>query len=82
MKTVLDKAVDSGLVGAYGAGRGRNYMLLHELYHNKEKTMGYVRQKDIDDARYPELIVNMAKHSEFVARVDVMSLLHVSSSKA
>ena len=44
--------------------------------------MGYVRQKDIDDARYPELIVNMAKHSEFVARADVMSLLHVSSSKA
>lgn len=82
VKTVLDKAVENGLVEAYGAGRGRNYMLSHELYNDKAKKMGYVRQKDIDEARYPEMIINMAKKSEFIARADVMSLLHVNSGKA
>lgn len=82
VKTVLDKAVENGLVEAYGAGRGRNYILSHKLYHDKEKAIGYVRQKDIDEARYPEMIINMAKHTEFIARADVINLLHVSPAKA
>lgn len=82
VKTVLDKAVESGLVEPYGAGRGRNYMLSHKLYQNKAKTIGYVRQRDIDEARYPEMIMNMAQNSEFIARADVMNLLHVTDSKA
>lgn len=82
VKTVLDKAIENGLVEPYGAGRGRNYMLSHKLYQDKEKTIGYVRQKDIDEARYPEMIINMAKNNEFIARADVMNLLHVSAPKA
>ena len=39
-------------------------------------------QRDIDEARYNELIVNMAKNTDFIARADVMNLLHVSESKA
>ena len=81
-KTVLDRAVENGLVEAYGAGRGRNYMISHALYQNKEKAIGYVRQRDIDEARYPEMIINMAKNHAFIARADVMNLLHVSDSKA
>lgn len=82
VKTVLDKAVENGLVEPYGAGRGRNYMLSHKLYQDKTKTIGYVRQKDIDEARYPEMIVNMARKTEFIARADVMNLLHVNEDKA
>lgn len=82
VKTVLDKAVENGLVEPYGAGRGRNYMLSHKLYQNREKVIGYVRQKDIDEARYPEMIVAMASKTEFIARADVMNLLHVNESKA
>ena len=82
VKTVLDKAVENGLVEPYGAGRGRNYMLSHKLYQNKEKAIGYVRQKDIDEARYPEMIITMASKVEFIARADVMNLLHVNESKA
>ena len=82
VKTVLDKAVENGLVEPYGAGRGRNYMLSHKLYQDKSKTIGYVRQKDIDEARYPEMIVNMARKTEFIARADVMNLLHVNEDKA
>ncbi|MGM9638835.1 MAG: RNA-binding domain-containing protein [Butyricicoccaceae bacterium] len=82
VKTVLDKAVENGLVEAYGAGRGRSYMLSHKLYQDKTKTMGYVRQKDIDEARYLEMIVNMARENEFIARADVVNLLHVNEDKA
>ena len=82
VKIVLNQAVESGLVEAYGAGRGRTYMLSHKLYQNKEKAIGYVRQKDIDEVRYPEMIVNMSKNTEFVSRADVVNLLHVSNSKA
>ena len=82
VKTVLDKAVENGLVEPYGAGRGRNYMLSHKLYQDKSKTIGYVRQKDIDEARYPEMIVNMARKNEFIARADVVNLLHVNEDKA
>ena len=82
VKTVLDKAVENGLVEPYGAGRGRNYMLSHMLYQDKSKTIGYVRQKDIDEARYPEMIVNMARKNEFIARADVVNLLHVNEDKA
>ena len=82
VKTVLDKAVENGLVEAYGAGRGRNYLLSHNLYQDKAKTIGYVRQKDIDEARYSEMIINMAKKSEFIARADVVNLLHVNEDKA
>ena len=82
VKTVLDKAVENGLVEPYGAGRGRNYMLSHKLYQDKTKTIGYVRQKDIDEARYPEMIVNMARKTEFIARADVVNLLHVNEDKA
>ena len=82
VKTVLDKAVENGLVEPYGAGRGRNYMLSHKLYQDKSKTIGYVRQKDIDEARYPEMIVNLARKTELIARADVVNLLHVNEDKA
>ena len=82
VKTVLDKAVENGLVEPYGAGRGRNYMLSHKLYQDKAHAIGYVRQKDIDEARYPEMIINMARRAEFIARADVINLLHVNEDKA
>lgn len=82
IKTVLDKAVENGLVEAYGGGRGRNYILSHNLYKDKTKSIGYVRQQDIDETRYAELILNMAKHNDFICRADVINLLHVKDSKA
>lgn len=82
VKTVLDKAVENGLVEAYGGGRGRNYILSHSLFKDKTKSIGYVRQQDIDETRYTELILNMAKHNDFICRADVINLLHVKDSKA
>ena len=82
VKTVLDKSIENGLVEAYGGGRGRNYTLSHNLFQDKTKSIGYVRQRDIDETRYVELILNMARGNEFISRADVMNLLHVKDSKA
>ena len=82
VKTVLDKSIENGLVEAYGGGRGRNYILSHNLFQDKSKSIGYVRQRDIDETRYAELILNMARSNEFISRADVMNLLHVKDSKA
>ena len=57
-------------------------MLSHKLYQDKAKAIGYVRQKDIDEARYPEMIINMAGKTDFIARADVVNLLHVNEDKA
>lgn len=83
VKIVLDKMIENGMVEAYGGGRGRNYMLSHNLYHSdKERLIGYVQQRDIDEARYPEMILSMAKEHQFIARADVVNLLHVGDAKA
>lgn len=81
-RLVLDKMIENGIVEAYGSGKGRNYMLAHKLYNDHEKKIGYVRQRDIDEARYPELILSMAEKSEYISRADVMNLLHVNENKA
>lgn len=82
VRTVLDKTIEQGLVEAYGAGRGRNYMLSRALYGDKAKTAGYVKQRDIDESRFAELILNLAQANDFISRADVVSLLHVKESKA
>ena len=82
IKSVLDKAIEAGLVDGYGTGRGRTYILSSKAYNTKEGRIGYVRQSDIDEARYNELILKMARTNEFIARADVVQLLHVTPSKA
>ena len=82
VRTVLEQTIEQGLVEAYGAGRGRNYMLSHAIYREKSKTAGYVRQRDIDESRFEELILNLAREYEFISRADIVSLLHVKPSKA
>ena len=81
VKTILDKAIDHGLVEAFGGGRGRNYAITHQLYYDKKNT-GYVLQKDIDQTRYLELITTLAQSNEFISRADVVNLLHVTDAQA
>lgn len=82
VKVVLEKAVESGLLEAFGSGRSRNYILSSKLYTDKEKNIGYVRQADIDETRHLELILNLARKNEYIARADVVQLMHESSNRA
>ena len=82
VKVILEKSMESGLVDAYGSGRGRSYMLSHKVYGNSKRSIGYVRQADIDETRYLELIINLAQKNDYISRADVVQLLHVPESKA
>lgn len=79
---ILNTSIKSGLVEGYGNGRRRTYMLSPNVYNTKAEKIGYVRQAHIDEARYSELLLNLAHNSEFISRADVMRLLHVKDSKA
>jgi ATP-dependent DNA helicase RecG len=79
---ILNEEIESGLIDPYGKGRSRTYMLAPNVYSTKEQTIGYVRQKDIDESRYHELIINLAQNNEYISRADVVQLLHVNQNKA
>lgn len=81
VRNILDKAIDSGIVEGYGGGRGRTYILSQKMYKEKNKTIGYVRQMDIDESRYSELILSLAKSNEFISKNDVVELLHLNKDQ-
>ena len=81
-KNSLDFSIECGIVDIYGSGKNRTYILSPKVYDTKSKRIGYVRQIDIDEARYPELIINLAKTNEFISRANIIQLLHVDANKA
>lgn len=81
-KAILDTSIECGIVDIFGSGRNRTYILSPKVYSTKSKRIGYVRQVDIDETRYPELIINLAKANDFISRADVVQLLHVDDNKA
>ena len=81
IKIVVETLVESGLVEAIGNGRGRNYMLSPKAY-GRENTAAYIRQKGIDELRYEELVLELARKQKSIKRADVIALLHVSPAKA
>ncbi len=82
VRNVLDNYIEAGIVEAFGKGRGRTYILSSKLYKTKRQKLGYVRQVDIDESRYLELILSMAQNTDYISRADVVELLHVSDNKA
>lgn len=81
LKVVLETLVESGLVEALGNGRGRNYMLSSKAY-GADMAAAYVRQKGIDEIRYPELVLELARKQGEIRRADVVTLLLISAPKA
>ena len=82
IKAILDNYIGAGIVEGFGNGKNKTYILSPKVYRTQAATIGYVRQVDIDETRYPELIINLAKNTDFLSRADVVQLLHVSPSKA
>lgn len=79
MRATLEYLTETGLIEAIGTGRGRAYILSAKSYQDPVK---YVRQTDIDQLRYPELVVKLARQKSPISRKDVIALLHISPSQA
>jgi ATP-dependent DNA helicase RecG len=81
LKTVLDNAIETGIVEASGSSRRRRYKIPSELYINR-KTTDNVRIKEVDEQRYSELVLSLASSQNYISRADVMHLLHITGSCA
>lgn len=79
MHATLEYLTENGLIEAIGTGRGRAYILSAKSYKDPVK---YVRKTDIDQLRYPELVLKLAKQKGTISRKDVIELLHVSPPQA
>lgn len=82
IKVAVESLVESGLVEAKGTGRGRYYLLSSKLYKDNDNVMGYIRQTDIDELRYEELVIKLAQKQGYVTRADVAELLNLSLPQA
>lgn len=82
-KTIVEKLVESGLIEAIGQGKNRVYILSAKVYNSSHNMIGYVRQTDIDEVRYEELILKLARKSkDGISRKDVCDLLNISKDQA
>ena len=79
MRATLEYLTETGLIEAIGTGRGRAYILSAKSYKDPVK---YVRQTDIDQLRYAELVVKLARQKGSISRKDVIALLHISPPQA
>lgn len=78
-RATVERLTEAGLIEAIGTDRSRAYVLSAKLYQNPT---AYVRQTDVDQIRYRELILKLAKQKGFVTRKDVIELLHVNAPQA
>lgn len=81
-KSILERLTEAGMVEAYGNGRGRQYLLSSKMYRQNKRDIAYVRQTDIDQVRYSELILKLAKQQGSITRSDVAELLHINPPQA
>lgn len=79
LRATLERLTEAGLIEAIGNNKGRTYILSAKMYHDPVK---YVRQTDIDQIRYKELIIKLAEKKKTISRKDVIELLHVNPPQA
>jgi ATP-dependent DNA helicase RecG len=82
IRVSLEALVSSGIAEAVGSGRGRCYMLSSRCYKKTQKTVEYIRQKNIDPIRHEELVMELLKKKGDICRADVIELLRVTPSQA
>ena len=79
VRATAERLAEAGLLEAIGNGRGRTYVLSSKLYKDPVE---YVRQTDIDQLRYRELVLKLAQTRGAISRKDVVDLLHISGPQA
>lgn len=78
-RAALERLTEAGMIEAMGNTKSRVYTLGAKLYRNPAE---YVRQTDIDQLRYRELVLKLAKKKGSITRKDVIELLHINPSQA
>ena len=83
VRAAVENMIETGLVEASGNGKNRSFILGKNVYREKNESIKYVRQTDIDSIRRPELIMKLAKTQQgIITKQDVIDLLKISPAQA
>ena len=83
VRAAVENMIEIGLVEASGNGKNRSFILGKNVYREKNESIKYVRQTDIDSIRRPELIMKLAKTQQgIITKQDVIDLLKISPAQA
>ena len=82
VRATLEKLVETGLLEAHGAGRGRAYTLSAALYRKSGKKSEYIRQAGFAPIQQEQMVLNYIDKHGSIKRVDVMDLCQISPDQA
>jgi ATP-dependent DNA helicase RecG len=79
---VLERLVESGLVEAHGATKGRSYTLGAAVYRRMGQSADYVRQAGFDRIQQEQMVIRLAKAKGTIKRRDVIELCKITPDQA
>lgn len=83
VRAAVENMIETGLIEATGSGKNRTFIMGKKIYREKNETIQYVRQTDIDNIRYPELIMKLARtQNGIITKQNIIDLLNVTPSQA
>jgi len=78
----LERLIESGLVEAYGTGRGRTYTLSAQVYQQKGQHAEYVRQAGFDVIQQEQMVLKYVETHGKITRRDVIELCRIGHDQA
>jgi ATP-dependent DNA helicase RecG len=78
----IETLVETGLLQAHGAGRGRTYTLSPNLYRLLGEQAEYIQQAGFDRLQQEQLILGFIAQNGSITRKDVMRLCRLTTSQA
>ena len=83
VRSAVENMLEMGLIEASGNGKKRSFIMGKKIYREKNESIQYVRQTDIDSIRYPELIMKLARtQNGIITKQNIIELLNISPSQA
>jgi ATP-dependent DNA helicase RecG len=79
---VLERLVESGLVEAHGATKGRSYTLSPSVYRRMGQSADYVRQTGFDRIQQEQMVIKLAATKGKIKRHDVIELCKIGPYQA
>lgn len=82
VRGVVEMMVESGLVEARGAGRGRSYTLSARVYRSAGRPGEYVRQAGFDGIQQEQMVLQYLANHGSIRRRDVMDMCRLDENQA
>ncbi|MHB1657613.1 MAG: hypothetical protein ACYCSZ_14750, partial [Burkholderiales bacterium] len=81
-REILMQMIKNGYLEKSGVKKGIIFRLSGRLYKNLGESINYIREKGIDEIRYPELVIDYVREYKEISNKTVRELLGVNKDKA